>query len=147
MAKTLTNLSASPFVQAQVAAEEAKVTFDINQKVFVFIENKPLDYIPCMSVSPEDMVSRIPHMSWIVYRGLVRMHGVLFMRFIHNQAQVYVGMGFLPYLENIPQRDSWGRRFVGKANRPRTTGQVKPRGMRARRKPGGIRRKLVKKAV
>lgn len=119
--------------------DEPKVSFDINQKVLVFIEDQPLDYIPCMSVDQQDMVSRIPHKSWIKYRGLAKFNGDLYMRFIHDDAQVYVGLGFLPYLEDIPQRNPWEKRIQPK-NRARTVNQVKARGLRNRRKPG-IRRK------
>lgn len=131
---------ANPFRQPD---PEPKVSFDLNQKVLVFLENKPLKYIPCLPVSEDDMVSRIPHMSWIKYRGLAKVNGELYMRFIHDEAQVYVGLGFLPYLEDIPQRNPWDKKILPKGKSIRVK-QVKPRGLRARRKPG-IRQKPLKK--
>jgi len=128
----------NPF-QIGVEEEPPKVTFDFNQNVLVFIEEQALTYLPCMSVSPEDMVSRIEHKSWIKYRGLARFNGTLYMRFIHKDAEVYVGLGFLPFLEDIPQRSPGHKQVIPK-NRIRTVAAVKPRGLRQRRKPG-IRKK------
>lgn len=122
--------------------EEPKVSFDINQKVLVFIENQTLNYIPCIPVDEEDMVSRIPHKSWIKYRGLARVNGNLYMRFIYDDAQVYVGIGCLVYLEDIPQRNPWEKKVVPK-NKAHTVSQVKARGLRKRRKPGIRQKKTV----
>lgn len=115
--------------------DEPKIRFDINQQLLVFIEDQPLDYLPCMSVDPEDMVTRIPHKTWIKYRGLARVNGDLYMRFMYNDVQVYVSPGFLPFLEEIPRRNVTEKRHVPKG-KGRTVKQLKAKGLRRRKKPG-----------
>lgn len=131
---------ADPFADAE-EDEPPKVTFDINQKVLVFLEGKPLDYIPCLSIGENALVSRIPHMSWIKYRGLGMFNGTLYMRFIHCEEQVFVGLGFLPYLEDIPQRNPFAKHPKPKSGSIRTVKQVKAKGLRSKRKPG-VRQKV-----
>ena len=123
--------------------EEIKIKFEINQKVLVFLENQQIDYIPCISVGDGDKISRIPHKSWIKYRGLVRLYGDLYMRFIYEDTQVYVGLCCLPFLENIPQRNPWQKRPTPKQQKSKVK-SIKAKGLRNKRKPG-IR--IKKKAV
>lgn len=114
---------------------EPKVSFEINQKVLVFLEDQPLDYIPCIPVSDGDEISRIPHKSWIKYRGLVNLYGDLYMRFMYEDTQVYIGLCCLPFLENIPQRNPWTKRFIPKQQKSKVKA-IKAKGLRNKRKPG-----------
>jgi hypothetical protein len=121
------------------------IPFDIDQKVFVFLDDKsPLRYIPCVPLDTGSVITRIPHLSWIKYRGIARLYDGFYMRFIYEEEYVYIGLACLPYLENIRQK---ALRKPGRSNGKRRGGSrkvssVKPRSMRYRRKPGGLSRKI-----
>ena len=121
------------------------IPFDINQKVLVFLdESSPLNYIPCVPLETGSTITRIPHLTWIKYRGIARVYDGFYMRFIYEDEHVYIGLACLPYLENIRQKNPTGKR-ESRGRRPgesRRVSSVKPRSMRYRRRPGGLRKKI-----
>ena len=117
---------------------EPKVRFDINQQVLVFIEeDKNITYIPCIPMQEGSTVTRIPHLTWIKFRGLARIDGELYMRFDYQDEFVHLPLSTLPYLENIPQRNDW-LNPKKKQNKPkvRTVATIKPRGLRKKPRIG-----------
>ena len=119
--------------------DEPKVRFEINQQVLVFIkEDESIKYIPCIPLETgTQTITRIPHMTWIKFRGLARIDGQLYMRFDYLDEYVHLSLSTLPYLEDIPQRNDWLNPKKKKTKpKVRTVASVKARGLRKRPKPG-----------
>lgn len=80
------------------------MNFDWNQKLFVFINDEDMPYIPCVPFDKGCFVTRIPHMAWIRYRGLAKVHNTTFMRCMYEEEEVYISPVWLSHIEDIDYR-------------------------------------------
>jgi len=88
--------------------DEPKIKFKFNQKVYVYITQGVIDYLPCTPLDGHKTnISGIPNKTWIIYKGLIRCYGQYFMRFEYMDEFVYLGLGTLEYLENIGQNRAY----------------------------------------
>jgi len=86
------------------------VKFDYNQKVYVYIDDDDVSYLPCIpideSIGGPKMtdITRIPNKAWITYKGLGRFYGQTCMRFAYAGDIIFLGLGCLKFMEDISQR-------------------------------------------
>jgi len=83
---------------------DTTMKFDWNQKLFVFIDDDDMDYIPCVPFDKGCFVTRVPHMSWIRYRGLAKVYGATFLRCMYDEEEIYISPAWLPHIEDIDYR-------------------------------------------
>ena len=83
---------------------DTSLKLDWNQKLFVFIDDEDIDYIPCMPFDKGCFITRIPHMSWIRYRGLAKVFDTVFLRCMYEGEEVHISPAWLPYIEDIDYR-------------------------------------------